>query len=388
MSKRTIERQIAREQAAGQFAAQRKTTTDRLSVSGLRCFPESPVADRELQRTQRDTDDHEQTSTASKNTHSAEQRISLTGYCRDVGQAWDRFWFTPAPPFTLAMIRILAGGMLFYTHLIWTIHSQAFFGSHSWLTNDIIRDVHQGSYAWSYLWYIDSPALLLGVHLAALVVLGMLTIGWFTRITSVLAAIITLSYCHRLTGSLFGLDQINAMLAMYLAIGQCGGAYSFDRWLARRATGQGRAPQPAIATNLAIRLIQIHMCVIYLFGGIGKMRGEMWWDGSALWYAIANYEYQSVNVRWLVRYPWFIALLTHITVFWETFYAFLVWPRYTRPVMLVLAVFVHAGIAIFLGMPTFGIAMIIGNLGFIQPETVRRIVEWGSGKPLIFTDEH
>ena len=163
---------------------------------------------------------------------------------------------------------------------------------------------------------------------------------------------------------------------MYLAVGNCGSVYSLDRWFADRATGKGSQTPFSTAANIAIRLIQIHMCVIYLFGGIGKMRGEMWWDGSALWYAIANYEYQSMNMRWLVRYPWFIALLTHLTVFWETFYAFLVWPRYTRPVMLVMALLVHGGIALFLGMPTFGIAMIIGNLAFIRPETTSRIVNW------------
>ena len=32
---------------------------------------------------------------------------------------WQEFWFTPAPPHTLALIRILGGAMLFYTHLVW-----------------------------------------------------------------------------------------------------------------------------------------------------------------------------------------------------------------------------------------------------------------------------
>lgn len=46
----------------------------------------------------------------------------------------------------------------------------------------------------------------------------------------------------------------------------------------------------------------------------------------------------------------------------------------TRPVFLALAVLVHGGIALALGMKTFGLAMIIGNLAFLYPEYVRATI--------------
>jgi hypothetical protein len=304
---------------------------------------------------------------------------------KSVVRAWDRFWFTPALPHALALIRICGGAMLLYTHAIWTINLNDFLGPKSWLTSDTVAALNRGpfrqNFAWSYLYWIDSPALLWTVHIAALVVFAMLTVGLFTRVTSVLAWIITISYCHRLTGTLFGLDQINAFIATYLMLGDSGGVWSVDRWLASR-----RAPltthhspltySPSIGTNIAIRLLQLHMCVIYLFGGIGKMRGDTWWDGSALWFAFASLEYQSLDMTWTVKHRWLLALLTHITVFWETFYCFFVWPKLTRPICLLLAVGVHLGIAVCLGMKTFGLVMIIGNMAFLYPETVRDIVGW------------
>jgi hypothetical protein len=293
---------------------------------------------------------------------------------REVIGAWDRFWFMPQQPHALALIRILGGAMLLYTHLVWTIDLEAFFGAQSWLTADTVALMNQGpdgkGYALSYLFWIQSPGLLWTAHLAALVVFAMFTLGLFSRVTSVLAWIITLSYCNRATGAWFGLDQINAFIAMYLMLGPCGAAYSLDRWLARRR-GQAIADQPAVGANIAIRLLQVHMCVIYLFGGIGKMRGENWWDGSAIWMSFANLEYQSLDMTWLVRHRWLIALLTHVTVFWETFYCFLVWNRITRPICLLLAVGVHLGIGLCLGMWTFGLAMIIGNLAFVAPALVQ-----------------
>jgi hypothetical protein len=68
-----------------------------------------------------------------------------------------------------------------------------------------------------------------------------------------------------------------------------------------------------------------------------------------------------------------VSLATHATLFWELFYCALVWPRSTRPWVLSMAMAVHAGIAIALGMVTFGVMMMLANLAFIEPEVMRRI---------------
>jgi hypothetical protein len=317
---------------------------------------------------------------------------SIANWFREVARGWDRFWFTPALPHTLALVRICGGAMLLYTHAVWSLNLNAFLGRDAWVdarTAWLLNQDNQGhNYAWSYLYYIDSPALLWTAHIAALIVFALLMLGLFTRVTSVLAWVITIAYCNRLTGTLFGLDQINAFIATYLIVGDSGGAWSLDRWLAQRGKplaqrnareGVPYSAAPTIRTNIAIRLLQVHMCVIYLFGGIAKMRGETWWDGSALWYAFAQLEYQSIDMTWTAQHRWLLGLFTHVTVFWETFYCFLVWPKLTRPLCLAMAVGVHLGIAIFLGMKTFGLAMIIGNLAFVYPETVRDSVAWLSG---------
>jgi len=309
---------------------------------------------------------------------------SARSYTSEAIERWNRFWFQPQAPYTLALIRICAGLMLFYTHLVYSLDMDAMLGSKALVSPSTSYLLNQGAdqqvFVWSYLWAIESPALLWLVHIAALIVFAMLTVGLYTRVTSTLAFVITLSYCHRLIGTQFGLDQVNAMLAMYLTVGPSGAVWSIDHWRAQRRAGAELPPVASSWTTVAIRLIQLHMCIIYLFGGIGKMRGEMWWDGSAVWYAISNFEYQSMDLTWMVTWPWLIALLTHVTVFWETFYCFFVWPKLTRPICLGLAVAVHGGIALFLGMKTFGLAMIIGNAAFLYPHTVKgvadRLLRW------------
>ena len=79
------------------------------------------------------------------------------------------------------------------------------------------------------------------------VIFAMLTLGLFSRMASVL------DYRgdgkRAASGALFGLDDINAMLAMYLAIGPCGDAYSLDRLCGRARKDHGRRPVDSIARS-------------------------------------------------------------------------------------------------------------------------------------------
>jgi len=299
----------------------------------------------------------------------------IVAWLRTGWDGWNRFWFTPADAATLGLIRILAGAMLFYTHLVWAKDFQAFFGPNPWVDLDLLAKLQADGWALTHFRLIQSPAVLWMLHLGALIVFALLTVGLYSRVMACLSLLITLSYIHRATGSLYGLDQCNAMLALYLAIGPCGEAYSLDRWLAARREGlRLPAAAPRINTNVAIRLAQLHLCVIYLFAGMAKLQGAAWWDGTAMWGAVAIQEYQSFDMTWLANHPVLVAIATHTVLFWELSYAALIWPRFTRPVVLVLAVPLHLGIVLFLGMPTFGLAMLICNLAFVPPEWVRLLL--------------
>jgi hypothetical protein len=117
-----------------------------------------------------------------------------------------------------------------------------------------------------------------------------------------------------------------------------------------------------------VRLIQIHLCVLYFFSGAGKLFGASWWEGTALWGAVANGQYRTLDLTFLAWHPLLINALTLGTLFWEISYAALVWPRLTRPLVLAMAVFVHLGIGLAMGMMEFGLAMIVANMAFLPPD--------------------
>lgn len=332
---------------------------------------------------------------------------------RRVVAGWNGFWFKPADPATLSLIRILAGAMLLYTHLVWSLDLEAFFGEQSWVDVRAAQEsmshpnqpprlpsreevrltpenspgvpplepvVGRHSFSWSYLWWIKSSTALWTAHFAALAVFAMFMLGLWSRVTSVLAYLITVSYLYRTPGAQFGLDNVNVMLSMYLMIGPSGAAYSLDRWLARRRAG-GPLPvaAPSVMANISTRLIQLHMCVIYFFAGTGKLQGDAWWNGNALWMSFANLEYQSMDMTWLADYPMTVNLMTHVTIFWEVSFCFLVWHRLLRPLVLAVSVPLHLGIALCMGMITFGLVMLIGCLSFVPPWLIRTVLE---GKPV------
>ncbi len=299
----------------------------------------------------------------------------IAGSARAAAEAWNDFWFTPADPTLLGLIRILTGLMLLYTHAVWGLVLERFFGAKSWLSPELVRALQEGQYIYSFWWIVpDDPAATWLTYGLSMLVLAMFTVGLWTRLTSILSLAVVISFAHRAQEAMFGLDQINAMLTLYLAIGPSGRAFSIDRLLAvRRAGGANRPPAPSVGANLAIRLINVHMCVIYLFAGVSKLQGESWWTGEAMWRAFANLEYQTADMTWMAWHPWLINLFTHVCILWEVSFCFLVWRPRLRPVMLLGAVVLHAGIGACLGMWTFALIMLVGCMSFLPASAVREL---------------
>lgn len=286
---------------------------------------------------------------------------------------WKEFWFQPEDPFTLGMIRILTGWMLAYNLLVWGLDLDAFFSSNGLQPLSAIREFHGQDYIFSFLFYVPDNWLHV-VHWTAFAIALLFCVGVCTRLTSILAFLITISYSHRVPVANFGLDQILGLLCLYLAIGPSGAALSVDEWFRkRRALKSGLLPStPRLEScRMALRLIQIHICVIYFWAGFAKLKGESWWTGEALWQVLANQEYQTLDLTWMAWVPWLPYLIAHITVAWEVFFCVLIWNKYLRPIMLAVGTGMHFGIGAFLGMWTFGLVMTYAYFAFSSPEAWR-----------------
>jgi predicted DCC family thiol-disulfide oxidoreductase YuxK len=323
--------------------------------------------------------------------------IEATRYAVELSAAmrrgWNAFFFSSADPTTLGLIRVATGLLAFWSLLVFGLDLHDFFGSDGWAEPSAVRAA-QRSLVWSF-WFLVPDGSLRLVWLICLAVLAMYTVGLFSRTTAALAWVIVVSTVRRVPVALYGFDHVLSPLTLYLAVtGASGQAVSLDRffrrWRQARAvaaqpvsSGPGRrvvpaepaVPTPTISANLAVRLIQLHLVVIYGIAGLGKLQGPSWWNGMALWGTMTAGEFAVFDFTAMARWPLIINFLTHVSLALELFYPILIWIRITRPLMIFAAVALHLGIALVSpGLTEFTLAMLTANLAFVSGSWIRGLL--------------
>lgn len=332
--------------------------------------------------------------------------------------AWDWFWFTPRAPTTLGLIRVCTGLILLYIHVSYSFGLMEFTHPElAWVDRPVFESTRyhetwydvppdfqprlmappearlaSGSFIWSVYFHLEDETAIWAVHLGFLVAMALFTVGLWTRLTSVLVWIAVLQYVQRSQVTLFGMDSMIVLGAFYLMIGPCGAALSLDHWLAqrrerlRRGDPTYRLPvPPSVLANVAIRLIQVQFCVMYLSAGTSKLLGPGWWNGNALWGTIANPEFAPFYLpgyegllRSLCqnRLLWELAMSSGavFTLLLELGFPTLVWYPPLRWLMVTGSVLLHTGIGVLMGLTTFSLMMIALVAAFIPSETVEEVL--------------
>jgi hypothetical protein len=258
---------------------------------------------------------------------------------------------------------------------------------------DLIRMGHP---VYSPFFHLTNPTgidVLHGVHLAIIV---LFTIGFCTRVTSVLTWLAALAYIQRNPIALFGQDTMMNLCLFYLMLAPCGATWSVD-WLINRYRA-GRAalkagqrpptdlqPRPLVSANLVIRLLQIQYCLMYMSAGMSKLKGPSWWTGTAVWYTMTNPEFSPLHIPlfrnalvWLCqdgnRWLWegYMNVMNVFTLSLEIGLPFLVWTR-LRPIVIFGAILLHTGIALNMGLVVFSLFMFTLMLPWMPPDAIRRV---------------
>jgi hypothetical protein len=321
--------------------------------------------------------------------------------------AWDRFWFSPASPTTLALIRALCGALVLYVHLGYSWGLFAYLGPDGWV-NDALTDTlrndqrygvpgyawdvpveayETGNYWWSFFFHVKSPAWIVVLHVVTLVVMLLFTLGLWSRWTGLLSWVAAMSYIQRAQWTMFGMDSMMMILLAYLMIGPSGATLSLDRlierWRARRR-GQEPAPvRPSVAANFAVRLMQVHFCIIYLASGTSKLQGASWWSGTAPNLVLLNDFFApfylapyAALIAFLAQHRWLWEVVMSagvvFTLFTEIGLPFLIWDRRWRWVMVCCSALLHTSIGVFMGLVTFSLVMLIMLLSFFPPAVIEQ----------------
>ena len=321
----------------------------------------------------------------------------IAAYLKDLAgsalRAWCGFFFAPSDPTPLGLTRVAVGALLFWNVAILGLDLHEYLGSEGWIGPEAARAylANNSPWAWSF-WFWVPDRFLSVVWAGCLLVLALFTLGLWSRVTAVLAWAIAISVVRRAPAALFGFDQMISTWAFYLAVfGASGQAVSLDRFISRfRAIRRNRdnlgrrgvdlirgtpgAPPASVSANLSLRMLQLHLAMIYGSAGLSKLMGPEWWNGTAMEMIVLTPEFRRFDLTWLFRYPTQLALATHFGLLLEIVYPVLIWFRKLRPLVITSVVFLHVGIDLMLGLTEFGLAMIVANITFMSGFWLRGLV--------------
>lgn len=307
-----------------------------------------------------------------------------------VGTGWNRFWYTPTDPLTLCTLRVCVGLIATYTIFTYSFDLLSLLGPDALLPTSVVRSMQEGRIRFSYLDYVHSPGQLWTVHALGLAAMILFTVGFATRVTSVLALVVFVSYAQRAIMLTSQFEPILAFLLFYLCLGPSGAYLSVDRWLAARRRGPADAGvvAPSYAATIACRLMQVHLTVVYLMMALGKFSAIVWWNGTAAWWLMINSRDPLVDFSGLSDQAiaensspvgsraaiYLINAWTHAILAFELSFPLLAWNRISRPLILAIGVLVWSLVAVLTGLVSFALVMVVANLAFLSPEQMRSLL--------------
>ena len=280
-------------------------------------------------------------------------------------------WFQPVSARPLAGLRV-GLALLLLIHLVWLSSDiLALHGSRGiipWELTDLLRDP----------WVPGLPTLAeaflpLGIstHTAIILLLSIyagsllsLALGFHTRLAAFLAWGLHRSLMTSGSASFYGLDQLANTFLFYILLFPSGRAWTF----ASRPAAADREHTIPVG---CLRVMQVHLCVIYFATGFDKAMGRQWWNGEAIWQTISQPAFSTFDLSWLANYSLIPMLAGWATLVVEIGYPFFIWLRRTRKVWAFAIIGLHLCIALFMGLVFFASLMILlTSCLFLIPEKI------------------
>src|SRR5690606_33775958 len=122
---------------------------------------------------------------------------------------------------------------------------------------------------------------------------------------------------------------------------------------------------PSRWTGPCLRVLQLHVCLIYILSGLEKLSGHTWRNGEALWKTLHLPYFNPgalVDFSMLGNHAGTVMLMRWGVVLTELLYPLFIWIPSCRKAALSLIVTLHIGIAMVLKLYLFSAMMITFNV--------------------------
>ena len=225
-----------------------------------------------------------------------------------------------------------------------------------------------------------SEETVLSVAWACLLCMGfLLLVGLFCRPAAIIAWFLHL--CAAESGGLFayGADSFMTTGLFYLMLSPLPDQYSADQWIVK---AKSKDPQ---LLGFWLRVLQVHLCFVYFFGGLAKCLGNGWWNGSNLWRSLIRPPFNLIPPDILVRFKYALPVLGISICVIEVGYPLFIWMKKTRFVWLVCILGMHVAIGLTMGLYLFALVMIVLNLAAFGVDSGVPFLRASSKHPRFFS---
>jgi hypothetical protein len=185
--------------------------------------------------------------------------------------------------------------------------------------------------------------------------------GFFTRSAAIAATFLHLCAVKSTEALSYGVDNFTAIGLFYLMIAPLPDRWAIDSWFWKT-----RKQDPYLQ-GFHRRILQLHLCLIYFFGGITKCAGAGWWDGTSIWRALIRPPFNMIPPESLISWKYLFPLMGIFVCVIETGYPLFIWLKKTRMVWFAAVLAMHIGIGLAMGLYLFALVMITLNLAAFGP---------------------
>ncbi|MGB8540483.1 MAG: HTTM domain-containing protein [Candidatus Acidiferrales bacterium] len=266
-------------------------------------------------------------------------------------KAWNEFFFAERSPIPIGLFRILYGLAVIATLLLTRDDWMAWYGPHAWVSLRTMQAFEPGP---RLNLFAVMPASVFWVRALFWVLLASavcLTIGFLTRLNSVVVYICLASIQQRNLFILHGGDTFLRVAGFFLVFSAAGAALSVDRLIRIWRGKEGVEIQPR--RPWAQRMIQFELSLVYFVGFCWKVAGAMWVQGTALSYIYRLDELQRFPLpSWFLNAT-FMKLATWFTLVLEFALGVLIWIREIRYYLLAIGLVFHLSIEYSMNIPMF-----------------------------------
>lgn len=289
-------------------------------------------------------------------------------------KAWNEFFFAPQSPLPISLFRILYGIDIVATLILLRPDWLNWYGPHAWVTLPTMNKLEPGMRLNLFTLMPQNDASIEAFFWLFLGCAVLLTLGLFTRVSSVAVFLCLTSIQQRNPFITHGGDTFLRVAGFFLMFAPAGAALSIDRLRRIRAGKEGAEIEPR--SPWAQRMIQFELALMYLVSFWWKSMGAPWVNGTALYYVSHLEEVRRFPVPQWLEQPFFLKLGTWLTLALEFSLGVLIWFKELRYPLLLLGLIFHLCLEYAINAPMFQWDILAAYVLFIDPADLNRAFDW------------